>query len=209
MKRIVLLVVFWGLSIGVLCAADSLSFRQGDTTVIENVSPNENANLPEKGCNSISGDWLIAISSILVALIIGIFQVISSKNVAKSTIDTNNSTKLREENEKLEERCDNLMKQLYFMYKVEDIALIKGLEGKFEDTNAEGLEEQDKARIEKKNNKLAAQYKKQTRDKAEEIVGYRFNSNYSRRNLLYRSKRTQLDKKSSGVSEYTLYEDIE
>ena len=81
MKRIVLLVVFWGLSIGVLCAADSLSFRQGDTTVIENVSPNENANLPEKGCNSISGDWLIAISSILVALIIGIFQVISSPSL--------------------------------------------------------------------------------------------------------------------------------
>ena len=209
MKRVVLLVVLAVLSTGVLYAADTLYFRQGVTTVNENVSPNENANLPEKEKNSISGDWLIAISSILVALIIGVFQVISSKNVAKSTIDTNNCTKLREENEKLEERCDNLIKQLYFMYKVEDIALLRELEGKFEDSSVEGLEEQERARIEKRNNKLATQLKKQTRAEAEEIVGYRFNSNYTRRNLLYRSNKTQLDKKSKEAKKFTLFEDIE
>lgn len=208
MKRIALLIIVVFTSLTTTLASDSLYFTASEKRVVENISPAVgNEYSADKSDNS--KEWIFAVASLLFALIIAGGQVVSSFYMTKSTIDTNNSAKLREENEKLEERCDSLMKQLFFMYKVEDIALLKDLEGKFEDTNAEGLTEQDKERIIKKNNKAAIQLKKQTRFEAEEIVGYRFNSNYSRRNILYRSKRTQLDKKSVEAKQYNLYEDIE
>ena len=209
MKRISLLLLFLlALSLSALGAGDTLRAYE-DNQVIDTPSLQEGSNTRERGRGGIDGEWILGGASILVALILGYSQMRSSSKMAKSTIDTNQSAELRKANEKLQKNYNNLMRQLYFMYKVEYISLLNTIEEAFANDSIEGLSKEEKEELEKKKDKAALQLRAKTRGKVETIVGYGFNSVFSRRNILNRYKGERLDKNLNQEETYARYEKIE
>ena len=206
MKRIILFAFLVFASFTVTLAADSLSVYEAERGITDNKSLNSDRNTDNANKGNNTKEWI----TLGFAVVIALGQVISTCIANRSTIDTNKSTVLRQEKEKLENRCSELAKQLCFMYKVEDILQLQLL-GEQVVIKTDGLSDKEIKKIESQRDKKAKESRDEIRRLAGVIVGYSFNSNYTRRMIKYQAKKNGsiLCENYDEKKEYMLFEQIE